>query len=189
MAGVWFASSMVTAVLPSALHEQGHLSAREITGMLTLVQAIHIVMFPTLGWLSDRVGRRPALIGNGAAVAVVCSAAYLLLTTGWWHGYAAILLLTLIIRLAGSSVFAVTPAYLCERFPAATRGTGFGLGYTTPLLLTSCYAYYQNWLGHLMPRSDTATVLLILAGVLIIGGALLGPETRGADAVGAQPSV
>ncbi|WP_216892498.1 MFS transporter [Nocardia alni] len=188
MAGVWFASSMVTAILPSTLHEQAHLTARAVTGTLVIVQAIHIVMFPTLGWLSDRVGRRPVLVGNGIAVAVVCATAYLLLTTGWWRGYAAILLLTLLIRVAGASVFAVTPSYLCERFPAATRGTGFGLGYTTPLLITSCYAYYQNWLGHLMPRGDTATVLLIVAGLLIVGGALLGPESRGVDAIDARPA-
>jgi hypothetical protein len=37
-----------------------------------------------------------------------------------WLGFA----LTLLIRLSGASMFAVTPSYICERFPAALRGSG-----------------------------------------------------------------
>jgi len=65
-----------------------------------------------------------------------------------------VLALTAVIRLAGASAFRRHPSYLCERFPAALRGSGFGLGYSTPLVLTSFYAYYQNWLGAILPRAS-----------------------------------
>ena len=103
------------------------------------------------------------------------------ISAGWWTGFGSVLALTAVIRLAGASAFAVTPSYLCERFPAALRGSGFGLGYSTPLVLTSFYAYYQNWLGAILPRGLTASALLVLGGALVLVGALLGPESRNVE--------
>ena len=124
---------------------------------------------------------------NGIAAAVVCGGAFALLAVGRWDGFVVILLVALMVRIAGGSVFAVTPAYLCERFPPATRGTGFGLGYSTPLLITSFYAYYQNWLSHLIPIAFTPVVLLVVGGGLITVGVLLGPESRDADLAAPTP--
>lgn len=181
MAGVWFTSNMASGLLPTALKQEGHLSATAVTAALVIAQGAHALVFPLVGLLSDRIGRRRTLVYNGIAVAVVCSGAFASLAARWWSGFGALLLVTFLIRLAGGSVFAVTPSYLCERFPAATRGSGFGLGYSTPLLVTSFYAYYQNWLEDLIPREYTSTVLLVVGGALIAVGALLGPETRNSD--------
>jgi MFS family permease len=188
MTGVWFASNMASGLLPSALKLEGHISATEVTAVLVIAQAMHTLMFPFVGLLSDRIGRRRTLVYNGIAVAVLCSGAFATLAAGWWSGFAAILAITFVVRVAGASVFAVAPSYLCERFPPATRGSGFGLGYSTPLLITSFYAYYQNWLGNLIPRGFTPTVLLVVGGALITIGALLGPETRGSDLAAMAPA-
>jgi MFS family permease len=181
MSGIWFASNMASGLLPSALQYQGHVSASEVTGALVIVQAIHALLFPLLGLLSERMGRRKFMAYNGIAIGVVCAAGFTTITAGWWSGFLPVLLLTLVIRISGGSTFAVTPSYLCERFPPAVRGSGFGLGYSLPLVLTSFYAYYQNWLGHLMPSGYTPVVLLVVGGVLVLAGALLGPETRDVD--------
>lgn len=181
MAGVWFTSNMASGLLPTALKQEGHISPAEVTLALIIAQGTHSLVFPFVGLAGDLWGRRKVLVWNGIAVMVLCAGAFLSLAAGWWSGFPAILVITLVVRFAGGSVFAVTPSYLCERFPPATRGSGFGLGYSTPLLVTSFYAYYQNWLGHLIPRGYTASVLLVLGGALIIAGALLGPETRGSD--------
>lgn len=181
MTGVWFASNMASGLLPSALHSEANVSATEVTGALVIVQAIHTVLFPFLGEWSERAGRRVFLAWNGVAVGVVCALAFASLAAGWWSGFGFVLLLTLVIRLSGGSMFAITPSYLSERFPAALRGTGFGLGYSGPLLITSFYAYYQDWLGHLMPLAYTPVVLLVLGGIFMVTGALMGPETRSVD--------
>jgi MFS family permease len=181
MTGIWFTSNMASGLLPAQLHAEGHVTPTEVTGALVIVQAIHSVLFPFIGALSERIGRRAFLAINGVAVAVLCSASFASLAAGWWSGFGAILLVTLVIRLTGGSMFAVTPSYLCERFPAGLRGTGFGLGYSTPLLITSFYAYYQNWLGALMPGGYTPVVLLVIGGILMLAGALMGPETRWAE--------
>jgi MFS family permease len=158
-----------------------------VTAALVIAQGLHTLMFPFIGLLSDHIGRRKSLVYNGIAVAVGCAGAFATLAAGWWGGFATILLITFVVRFTGGSVFAVIPSYLCERFPPAIRGSGFGLGYSTPLLITSFYAYYQNWLGNLIPRGYTASVLLIVGGALIAAGALLGPETRGADLAVTSP--
>jgi MFS family permease len=181
MSGIWFTSNMASGLLPSALQYQGHVSASEVTGALVIVQAIHAVLFPFLGSLSDHIGRRKFMAYNGIAIGVLCAAGFATVTAGWWSGFLPVLMLTLLIRISGGSTFAVTPSYLCERFPAAVRGSGYGLGYSLPLILTSFYAYYQDWLRHFMPTGDTAVVLLVLGGALVLIGALMGPETKDAD--------
>lgn len=187
MSGIWFASNIATGLLPSALQYQAHVSATSVTAALVIVQAIHSALFPYLGLLSERIGRRRFMAWSGVGIGVVCSAAFGTIITGAWSGFGAVLLLTLVIRLFGGSTFAVTPSYLCERFPASVRGSGFGLGYSTPLILTSFYAYYQGWLGHLMPSGYTGVVLLVLGGALVLIGALIGPETKDVDL--AEPAV
>ncbi len=185
MSGVWIASNLASGLLPSALQYQGHVSATKVTAALVIVQAIHAVLFPYLGLLSERIGRRVFLAWSGVAIGVVCAAAFATITLGWCTGFGAVLLLTLVVRLSGGSTFAVTPSYLCERFPPAVRGSGFGLGYSTPLIITSFYAYYQGWLSHIMPSGYTAAALLFLGGALVLAGALMGPETKDVDLSGA----
>ncbi|HKN97054.1 MAG TPA: MFS transporter [Pseudonocardiaceae bacterium] len=187
MSGIWIASNLASGLLPSALQFQAHVSATQVTAALVIAQAIHTVLFPYLGLLSERIGRRVFMALCGVGIGVVCAAAFATITLGWWSGFAAVVLLTVVIRLSGGSTFAVTPSYLCERFPPAVRGSGFGLGYSTPLVLTSFYAYYQGWLGHIMPSGYTAVALLVLGGALVSIGALIGPETKDVDLAGATP--
>jgi MFS family permease len=187
MSGIWFASNLASGLLPSALQYQAHVPAGQVTLALVIVQAIHSALFPYLGLLSERIGRRKFLAWSGVGIGVVCAAAFATISSGWWSGFGAVLLLTLVVRLSGGSTFAVTPSYLCERFPPAVRGSGFGLGYSMPLVLTSFYAYYQGWLAHLMPAGYTAAALLVIGGALVLAGALLGPEPKDVDLAAAGP--
>ena len=180
MSGIWFTSNMASGLLPSALHDRQHVPAGQVTWVLVVVQALHAVLFPFLGALSERVGRRRFFAWSGVGIAVLCGGGFAALAADW-TGAAAVFVLTLVIRFAGGSVFAVTPSYLCERFPPAVRGSGYGLGYSLPLVLTSFYAYYQQWLTAVVPIDLTPVVLLVLGGALVLAGALMGPETAGTD--------
>ena len=181
MTGVWFASNMASGLLPATLAGDTTLTPTQITGVLVVAQFVHALCFPAFGLLVDKVGRRPFFVGCGVGVGIVCAGCFAYLAGGNRSGLVSLFFLTLVIRVAGASMFAVTPSYICERFPAAVRGSGFGLGYSTPLLVTAGYAYYQGWLAHLMPLAYTPVVLLVLGGVLIAAGALLGPETKDVD--------
>jgi MFS family permease len=187
MAGVWFASNMASGLLPSLLGTQTTLSATQVTGTLVVAQFVHTLCFPLIGALTDRIGRRTFFVACGVSVGVVCAAAFAFLAAGPWSGVPLVFAATLLIRISGASMFAVTPSYICERFPAAVRGSGFGMGYSLPLLVTAGYAYYQDWLAHVVPYEYTPVVLLVLGGVLIVTGALIGPETKDVDLETAAP--
>jgi MFS family permease len=181
MSGVWFASNMASGLLPATLTSRTTLSATQITGVLVVAQFVHALCFPLFGLLVDKVGRKPFFLGCGAGVGIVCALLFAYLASGVRSGLVLVFVVTLLIRVSGASMFAVTPSYICERFPSAVRGSGFGLGYSMPLLVTAGYAYYQDWLTHLMPYAWTAVVLLVIGGVLIALGAALGPETKDVD--------
>jgi MFS family permease len=181
MSGVWLASNMASSLLPASLATQSNLTPTQITGIIVLAQFVHALCFPLFGALADRVGRRPFFLGCAVGVGVVCAGLFTYLAAGQRSGLVMLFVVTLLIRVSGASMFAVTPSYICERFPSAVRGSGFGLGYSAPLLVTAGYAYYQDWLTHLMPYSYTPAVLLVIGGVLIGVGALMGPETKNVD--------
>jgi len=93
-----------------------------------------------------------------------------------------VLLLTAVIRLAGRDPFAVaTSVATCgEAVPLGAARSGFGLADSTPLVLTSFYAYYQNRLGAILPHGYTASALARLGGALVLIALLVGrkPQRR-----------
>ena len=61
------------------------------------------------------------------------------------------------------------------------RATGFGVGFSLPVILPSFYAFYMNWLGAFMPARLTPVVLLCIGGLIGMIGAMMGPETKDVD--------
>ena len=131
---VWFLflPSYVTATGASSL-------AVALTCALTglLVTA---VTAPVFGRLSDRIGRRPVLLGATASLAVVAVPVYLWMLTG---STLALMLGSIVMGVIIGAF--VIPAFFAEQFPARVRATGLGLAYgvgsavvggTAPVLAT-----------------------------------------------------
>jgi hypothetical protein len=72
----------------------------------------------------------------------------------------------------------IVTAYICERFPTHVRVSGYGIGYSLAVVIPSFSGVYLLWLAWAMPYLYTPPVLLVIAAVLMIIGALSGPETR-----------
>ena len=68
--------------------------------------------------------------------------------------------------------------YICERFPTQIRASGYGIGYSVAVIIPAFSGAYMLALQAMMPYVYTPMVLIVLSGVLIIVGALMGPETR-----------
>jgi hypothetical protein len=78
--------------------------------------------------------------------------------------------------------------YINERFPTGVRASGYGIGYSLAAIIPSFFSIYMLALRRLMPFEYTPLVLIVLAGLLQIIGAWLGPETRHVDLAGVLAS-
>src|SRR5919199_6542047 len=84
-------------------------------------------------------------------------------------------------RCLAISPWGIATTYLNERFPTGVRGSGYGFGYSRAAIIPSFFSFYLLALAGLMPYVFTPLVLIVLAGLLQIIGAWLGPETRHVD--------
>lgn len=54
------------------------------------------------------------------------------------------------------------------------------------MIIPSLYSFFLVWLSHLMPYEYAQIPLVVLGGLLAVAGALMGPETKGADLAAKQ---
>jgi hypothetical protein len=76
------------------------------------------------------------------------------------------------------SPWGIATTYICERFPTQVRASGYGIGYSLAVIIPAFAGACLLVLRRFMPYEFTPVVLIVLAGVLMIVGALMGPETR-----------
>jgi hypothetical protein len=65
----------------------------------------------------------------------------------------AISILAIVIDAFTISAFGPIAAYLTERFPAAIRASGYGIGYSSALIIPAFYTFYMSGLAAVMPMS------------------------------------
>jgi len=163
---VWF------MFLPAYLTATGVGSlAWSLTGALVGLGALAVAA-PMFGVVSDRVGRRPVLMGATLAVAVTIVPLYSWLLSG---SRSALLIGNGVIGVIVAAF--VLPAFLAEQFPNRVRATGIGLAYgigsaviggTAPLLAT------------VLSRQMPALVpgYLVVWAILGLGAVALSSERR-----------
>ncbi|MFI6681528.1 MFS transporter [Kribbella sp. NPDC050470] len=179
MSGVWLAFNMVGAVLPGVLRTR--LPVGTVTLILVVAYAVLIVTYLLSGSLAQRIGRRPFFLLQGATTTVIAPVLFWSIARGKVSGAVAIGLVTVALVVVVVSTFAVVTTYIIERFHTGIRSSGYGLGYTTAVIVPAFYAFYQEGLATVMPYELTPLVFLAAGGLLIGLGAYVGPETRDVD--------
>ena len=83
------------------------------------------------------------------------------------------------VHLCVTPVWAVLAAYINERFHTSVRASGYGVGYSAATIVPAFSSFYMLGLRGLgVPYAYTEIVILALGGVLLMAGALAGPETK-----------
>jgi MFS family permease len=180
MLGFWFGSQSLVSVMPGVLIHQLHVPNRLMTNALLITSFIQVFAFVGFGLLGQWIGRRPAIVLSGAAILIGGCALY---AAAIAHGLAGgdmptTLLIACLCYLLVVSPWGIVTTYICERFPTHIRASGYGIGYSLAVIVPAFSGAYMLALQGVMPYAYTPLVLIALAGILIIVGALMGPETR-----------
>ncbi len=115
----------VMAMTPVHIRGAGHDAAHTLR-IVGIVLSLHIAgMFafaPLMGWLTDRLGRRPVIVGGIALLLVACAVAG---TAG--HGSAQLAVGMMLLGLGWSATMVAGSTLLSESVPAELRASAQGL--------------------------------------------------------------
>ncbi len=122
----------------------------------------------SIGWISDRIGRRGAMI---------CALAGAFMAIPLWAFASTLPMLVLgamLMQFCVQGAWGVVPAHVAELSPNAVRGTVPGLGNQLGVLLASSIASVEVALAHgrsyAASMAITAAAVLCLAGVMTLAG-------------------
>jgi MFS family permease len=179
MTGFWFVAQP-SNLLPSIMIQHLHVPS-EMTSNGFLAASIALFFaFVGYGLLSQMIGRRRAIVVAATAVLVGCPALYYAMVTNALSAGSPVIttVLAAAFQVLALSPWGIATVYICERFPTHIRASGYGIGYSLAVVIPSFSGIYVLWLAHVMPYLFAPIVLVVLAPVLMIAGAMMGPETR-----------
>lgn len=181
MSGIWLGLNMVSAALPRLLSEPVGLSDTQVTVVLFVSYAVLAIAYVGAGVLSQRVGRRVYFLWAGTITTTLGPILYGIIVGRVVTGLTGIVILTIVLNIIVLAGWGVVTTYINERFHVGIRASGYGVGYSVAVVIPAFYAFYQAGLASLMPIEYTPLVLLAIAGLLILVGSAVGPETRDVD--------
>lgn len=156
--------------VPAFLTETGGVGEATALWLSTGAALVVVMVTPLVGLLTDRVGRRPVLLGLCGAAALLPAAMFGMMASG---GLALAVAGTMILAMLGGGVSAVGAVATAEQFPGEGRLTGLALGVTSATAIFGGLAPYvaHRWIAWsgspLMPGLMIAVVALGLLPILL----------------------
>ena len=181
MSGAWLTLNATIGALPGVINTILGVKSSDVNTGILIGAAIAIPLFPLIGLLSQRIGRRPVIIAFGLLSLLPASALYYVLVAGAYQDSMSLITLVALIVVLSIPIWAVITPYLTESFRTSIRSSGYGISYSLATILPGLYSFYMLGLAKLMPYQFSPVVLLALGGFLVIVGAFVGPETKHVD--------
>ncbi|MCQ9385768.1 MFS transporter [Brevibacterium moorei] len=121
-----FMQGLISAFILTFAVSHGHAQSQALF-LVTIAHAIHAFTIPAFAALSDRIGRKPVMVG-GAVLGII------LVWPMFWavqQGSPALLLIGFIIGnpIVQGSMYGPLAAWIAEKYPATVRYTGVSLSY------------------------------------------------------------
>uniref|UniRef100_UPI0031D331D9 MFS transporter n=1 Tax=Inquilinus sp. TaxID=1932117 RepID=UPI0031D331D9 len=129
-------------------------------GLLVLVVAV-----PTMGHLSDRIGRKPLLLACCAAFIVLSYPLFSVMASG--AGFLTVAAIQIVFGLMIALFSGAGPAAIAEIFPTNSRSTWMSTGYSLATAIFGGFApYIATWLISTTGSPVAPTYYLIAAAIV-----------------------
>ena len=181
MTGAWLTLNATVGALPGVINAVLGVKSSGVNTGILIGAGISAVLYPFIGLLSQRFGRRRTIAVIGLLNLIPAGALYYLLVASGYRDPTRLIILVALIMVLSLPVWAVHTPYLAESFRTGIRSSGYGVSYSLATILPGLYALYMLGLGALMPYAYTPIVLLALGGLFLSIGALAGQETKDVD--------
>jgi MHS family alpha-ketoglutarate permease-like MFS transporter len=162
---------------PSYINATTGLSLRDALTAQGVAVALSLVIIPFLGMLSDRIGRRPILIGFAIA-----SALFAWPSLEWPYqgmSFREVLALECVALVIFSGYCSTVASTMAEQFPTEIRATGIGLPYA---IAVTIFGGASPWLVTALKSAGYGHLVWIYVVIVsVVGGAVYAvmPETKG----------
>jgi MFS family permease len=169
---------LYTAFALAYIKEHLHKSQSVGLAAVTVAAAIELLLIPTFGNLSDRLGRRRVYATGSVLMAVVAFPFFLLLNTG---AVGLIILGAALIAVPHAMQYGPQSSYIAENFPTGLAYAGSGLGYQAASLIAGGPApLLATWM---LPNFgwQAISVYIIACVVLTLTAVVLLPDRSKAD--------
>lgn len=170
---------LVVIVSITYLKQQVGADTGDILLWLLIAHAVHFLVIPQVGRLSDRIGRRPVYIVGAIGAATWGFFGFPMMDTGNYLLIMAAVIIGLVIH---AFMYAPQPAIMAEMFPTRMRYSGVSLGYQVtsivagslaPIIAVKLLDIFDSWVPIALYLAGAAVITLIAA--------LFMRETKGID--------
>jgi MFS family permease len=176
--GAGSAYYVTSGYLPAFLKVVNQIPNASASKILMGAALVSTIAGPFIGFISDRVGRRPTFLVIGILSAILLPIMYLKMAAT--QDISMIAFYALVIAFLGNAVLAPVPIFLNERFPTALRASGTGLSWNIGFALGGMMPTFVSLLsGHTANIPLTLAIFCVGSALVLIVGALAAGETKG----------
>lgn len=151
--------------LPTFTAETTHLSLARATLANTIALIIFVACVPLSGWMSDKVGRRPMLMGFAAGFLLLSYPLFLWVRSGT---FIAFFLVEVVGLLMITGYSGTTATVMAEQFGAEVRNTGIAVPYALAVAVFGGTApFITTWMISL--KADDLVPIYLMAAALVSG--------------------
>jgi MHS family proline/betaine transporter-like MFS transporter len=154
------------AYVPAFLTSAGSLSEADSLWLSTVAAVAVILVTPLVGLLSDRYGRKPALVVLAALSAALPATLFALMADASAGGA---LLGAVVLALVAGGVSAVGAIATGEQFTEKSRASGLGLGYTVAtVIFGGLTPWAAQWLVERTGLAEIPGIMIAVVAVAVL---------------------